>query len=78
VTIRLLTPTEQRVAQLVASGCSTAEVAVELALPAKTVEWHLSRVCRKLGARSRAELSGLLERVAVPGGGGQGWRKGNA
>jgi DNA-binding CsgD family transcriptional regulator len=47
------------VAALVARGLGTAEVAYELVLSPKTVEWHL-RVYRKLGARSRAELAGLL------------------
>jgi DNA-binding CsgD family transcriptional regulator len=57
MTILLLTPIEQRVAQLVASGRSTAEVAAELGVSGKTVEVHVSRACRKVGARSSAELA---------------------
>jgi DNA-binding CsgD family transcriptional regulator len=52
-----LTGTEQRVAALVAAGRSNAEVARELVLSTKTVEWNLSKVYRKLGVRSRAELA---------------------
>lgn len=60
MTVRLLTPTEEAVARLVASGRSTAQVAGELGLPSRTVEWHLSRAYRKLGARSPAELAAAL------------------
>ena len=60
MTIRLLTPTEERVARLVASGRSDLQTGEELGLPRKAVEWHLSRVFRKLGVASRAELPALL------------------
>jgi DNA-binding CsgD family transcriptional regulator len=43
---RRLTDVEARVAALVAAGLSTAEVAVEVGLRPKTVEWHLTRVYR--------------------------------
>ena len=52
-----LTPTEQRVAELVAEGRSNKEVARELFVTVKTVERNLSRVYEKLGIRSRAELA---------------------
>jgi DNA-binding NarL/FixJ family response regulator len=57
MTILVLTPIEQRIAQLVAAGRSTAEVAADLGVSAKTVEVHVSRACRKVGARSPAELA---------------------
>jgi DNA-binding NarL/FixJ family response regulator len=57
VTTRLLTPMEEQVARLVATGRSNPEIAEELDLTRKTVEWHLSRIYRKLGAHSRAELA---------------------
>jgi hypothetical protein len=41
----------------VAAGRSNAEVARELILSTKTVEWNLSKVYRKLGVRSRSELA---------------------
>lgn len=62
VQARALTQTERRVAQLVASGRTNAEVAEELGLSAKTVEWHLSRASRKLGVRSWNDLAALLAR----------------
>jgi DNA-binding CsgD family transcriptional regulator len=52
-----LTPTERRVAELVAEGRTTKEVAAELFVSVKTVEGHLSHVYAKLGVRSRAELA---------------------
>jgi ATP/maltotriose-dependent transcriptional regulator MalT len=52
-----LTPTEGRVAELVAEGLSNKEVAGQLFVTVKTVERHLSRVYEKLGVRSRTELA---------------------
>jgi DNA-binding CsgD family transcriptional regulator len=55
-----LTPTETRVAELVASGRTNKEVAAELFLSVKTVEANLSRVYAKLSVRSRTELAAHL------------------
>jgi len=55
-----LTPTEQRVADLVASGLSNRQVAEQLYLSVYTVEAHLSRVYAKLGIRSRTQLARTL------------------
>ena len=52
-----LTGAELRVAALVAEGRPTREVAALLFLSPKTVEFHLSRIYRKLGVRGRAELA---------------------
>jgi len=51
-----LSPAERRVAELAASGMTNREVATALFMSPKTVEANLSRVYRKLGIRSRAEL----------------------
>ncbi|OBI81940.1 LuxR family transcriptional regulator [Mycobacterium sp. E740] len=51
-----LTPSEHRVAELAASGMTTKDVAAALFISPKTVETNLSRVYRKLGIKSRAEL----------------------
>ena len=59
-----LTPTELRIAALVARGRSNAEVANELFISAKTVEWNLSKIYKKLSVRSRAELTAKLSRTA--------------
>jgi len=42
---------------LVARGSTNREVAAALGLSAKTVEWHLSRLYRKVGVRSRTEFA---------------------
>jgi DNA-binding CsgD family transcriptional regulator len=55
-----LTATEQRIAELVAAGRSNAEVAKELVVSPRTVEWNLSKIYRKLRVRSRAELTAKL------------------
>jgi DNA-binding CsgD family transcriptional regulator len=52
-----LTPTEQRIADLVAAGMTNREVAASLFVTPKTVESALTRVYRKLGVRSRTELA---------------------
>ena len=51
-----LTPQETAVARLVVSGMTNREVAKELMLSTKTVEFHLSNVYLKAGVRSRTEL----------------------
>ena len=53
----MLTPTEARVANLVASGRTNKEVAAEMFLSVKTIEANLSRVYNKLDVRSRSELA---------------------
>ena len=55
-----LTPTEQRVAALVASGKKNKEVAAELVVSVHTVEGALTSIYRKLDVRSRAELAHKL------------------
>ena len=52
-----LTATEVRVADLVALGRRNREIAGELFMSVATVEAHLTRIYRKLGVRSRTELS---------------------
>jgi DNA-binding CsgD family transcriptional regulator len=55
-----LTPTEQRIAELVAKGRSNKEVAAELFVTVKTVESNLTRIYAKLEVRSRTELARKL------------------
>ena len=61
MTVRVLSPREEQIARLAAGGQSDPGVAAELGISAQTVERHLSRVFRKLGAQSRAELPALLQ-----------------
>lgn len=50
-----LTARELEVLQLVAQGRRNAEIASELVLSVKTVEFHIGNLLPKIGARSRAE-----------------------
>lgn len=63
-----LTTCERRVAELAATGLPARDIAAAAYLSQKTVEYHLTRVYRKLGVRSKSELAfafgGLTERVA--------------
>lgn len=58
-----LTPSEQRVADLAASGMTNRDVAAALFIGIKTVEHNLSRVYAKLGIRSRAELGRRMDQL---------------
>jgi DNA-binding CsgD family transcriptional regulator len=51
-----LTPQEVSVARLVAGGRTNRQVADELVVSVKTVEYHLANIYGKLGIRSRHEL----------------------
>ena len=55
-----MTEGERRIAELVAAGNSNKETAAALFLSVHTVEGALKRVYRKLGVRSRTELSRRL------------------
>jgi len=55
-----LTPTEWRVASLLAEGRSTKQVAATLFVTSKTVETYTSRIYAKLGVHSRAALARSL------------------
>jgi len=61
-----LTPTEQTICELAATGLRNHEIAARLFLSEKTVEANLSRGYRKLGVRSRAELASKLSSSRGP------------
>jgi DNA-binding CsgD family transcriptional regulator len=61
-----LTPQELQVALQVAEGKTNREVAAALFLSPKTVEFHLSRVYRKLDVTSRSELVRRFARELTP------------
>jgi len=54
------TPREQQVAALAAAGLTNTEIAVRLFLAVSTVEYHLSKVFRKLDISSRRQLAAAL------------------
>ncbi|MBY0287870.1 MAG: LuxR family transcriptional regulator [Mycobacteriaceae bacterium] len=54
-----LTAQEEAVTTLVAQGLSNREVAAELYVSTKTVQYHLTRIYNKLGVRTRSELAAL-------------------
>jgi DNA-binding CsgD family transcriptional regulator len=61
-----LTATEERVAALAAAGHTNRQVAQALFVSTRTVEANLTRVYRKLGISSRAELSAAIARTPPP------------
>ena len=62
-----LTAQELAVAQLVARGLSNRQVASELFVSVKTVQFHLTRIYSKLRVSSRGELAAHFHRAGGPG-----------
>ncbi|HJS95008.1 MAG TPA: LuxR C-terminal-related transcriptional regulator, partial [Solirubrobacteraceae bacterium] len=60
-----LSATEASITELVRLGRTNREIAAELHLSPKTVEWNLSKIYRKLGVRSRTELAATLVRAGA-------------
>lgn len=60
-----LTPTERRVAELVAEGETNHEVAAALFMSVKTVEANLTHIYRKLGVSSRHQLARWIRSTPI-------------
>jgi DNA-binding NarL/FixJ family response regulator len=55
-----LTETERRIVELATTGRSNKQIAAELHITVRTVESNLTRVYRKHGVSSRAQLTHLM------------------
>lgn len=62
--LRVLTRAERAVAELVAEGLTSRQIAEQLFVSPRTVDAHLSHIFRKLEIASRAKLAALMVEVA--------------
>jgi DNA-binding CsgD family transcriptional regulator len=61
-----LSDREREVAELLLLGMPYRDIGAQLFISAKTVEHHVARIRRRLGAQSRAEMLSMLRALAEP------------
>jgi two-component system, NarL family, nitrate/nitrite response regulator NarL len=52
-----LSAQQQQIVEAIVAGCTNREIAKDLAVCERTVKYHLSRICTKLGVSGRMELA---------------------
>jgi DNA-binding NarL/FixJ family response regulator len=68
VIVEELSDRERQVLHMVAGGARNHEIAGDLHITVKTVEFHVSNILGKLGARSRTEAVMRASRIGLLGG----------
>lgn len=63
----LLTPRERDIHDLIAGGLTNAQISSSLCISMETVRWHVRRLLIKLGARNRAQVIELAQRLGMQG-----------